>query len=99
MMLFRFIVVAPLSWFRAASTMAYVGDPRRVHVPTQAGAAVCRYSGVEDQSVRREPRRGMRILRGGSAGVVLTLLGSLLAALPAGPAQAAGATLNVPSQL
>ena len=41
----------------------------------------------------------MRITRGRSPAIVLALLGSLLAVLPTGPAGAAGAIVNVPSQL
>lgn len=41
----------------------------------------------------------MHITRGRSAAGVLILLGALLAVLPAAPAQAAGAVVNVPSQL
>jgi hypothetical protein len=41
----------------------------------------------------------MRITRVGSAASILVLLSALFAVLPAGPVQAAGATINVPSQL
>ena len=41
----------------------------------------------------------MRITCGGSAASILALLGALLVGLPAGPAGAAGVTVNVPSQL
>ena len=41
----------------------------------------------------------MRITRGRRAASILFLLGAMVAVLPVGPAQAAGATVNVPSQL
>ena len=41
----------------------------------------------------------MRITRGRTTAVILAVLGSVLAVLPTGPARAAGAVVNVPSQV